>query len=91
MPTVGASILASRRPECSQADLILTVKRAALALGALGRESRRGPGAESGPRLVAEDPAARQTLAQIAYAVSRKVRVLSSRLAASWLTTTLQP
>jgi hypothetical protein len=66
MPMVGASRVASRRPECSQAELILTVKRAAPALGALGRGSRRGPALRPAPRPVAEDPEARQTLAQIA-------------------------
>jgi hypothetical protein len=73
MPVVGAASLAVRRPECSRADLIRTVKRAALALGALARGSRRGAGAVAGPRVVPKDPEVRQTLAQIAYAVRRKI------------------
>jgi hypothetical protein len=73
MPVVGASSLAVRRPECFRADLIRTVKRAALALGALGGGSRRGPALWPAPRVVPKDPEVRQTLAQIAYAVRRKI------------------
>jgi hypothetical protein len=65
LPAVGPSAPRPIRPG--------TVKRAALALGALGRGSRRGAGAVAGPRVVPKDPEVRQTLAQIAYAVRRKI------------------
>jgi hypothetical protein len=74
MRVVGASSLAVRRLECSRADP--APARSSARLWRLERwavGSRRGAGAVAGPRVVPKDPEVRQTLAQIAYAVRRKI------------------